>query len=622
VNREMQEPPSHFAGGPDKVEALLGFQAAQAAFREQLAALRRDALAVSDLLRLVKAGAGEAAPVAFDLEVKQDAEAASAALAVDPGLKTRLRAASDQQVFFATYFGAVLALLGEIFAERDIEVSKLALSARLALLKKDGLPRDVARTVFELYGDFSAEKTEDERKAAAKPVLAPVVRKLVDRFESKGFSEEDIVTFCGVLSIQMLGGSKVAWRPGREDAWMYSDARCFSFQERELLKATLRDPRQPFDNSPFFSLVQDRANVTRRTWASIYATDPKRFEQDFSFAFTKLLEWRFKFVADVSPDAINGNDTIEAHFELPASLRLFDFRFARKAFPTTTREWKLATMTKQPTILQMVKQITRKADTVDLSAFNSMSKAAAALGFHFDLNDELDRAAAVHAESIDSNLPKFKPLMVPKKVSEAHFYENYFSRVFLLRKKLSERQDRNSQVVVGSSNPVKKNACIHGFLTAFEGHEKCFVFSQMGVPSGVSSQPIGDKETRQGALNRARICSEKNPGAFCVGIEGGLSDDEVMENLECFAWIAIISPTGEVNCTRTATFNIPPALASLCRKGIELGRADDIIHGTKNSKQRGGTVAQLTQGQIDRTAFYAHAVVLACAPFANPNLHI
>jgi len=349
----------------------------------------------------------------------------------------------------------------------------------------------------------------------------------------------------------------------------------------------------------------------------LYASDAARFRQDFAFAFSKLLEYKFKMESRSLEES--REDETPLKFTLPYELRIFEFT-AAKSLPST-KDWRRAALTKKDKVIDMLASLTRPAGRLDLSVFRHPHPETLA-SFTFDLADEADRNAAVCAESFDNTLTKFKPLLVPK-ISEAAFYHNYFSHVFQIRRSLGEpSKPRTIRVLVGSRNPVKINAVKAGFSDAFDGQDKRFEFAGVDAPSGVSDQPMGNAETRQGAINRAQHCRTKNPAGFAVGIEGGLFDDTEINVVECFAWIAVISPTGEMNCTRTATFNIPPALASLVRKGIELGRADDIVHGTTNAKQKGGTVGTLTNGQIDRTRYYSHAVILACAPFSNPTLHI
>jgi non-canonical (house-cleaning) NTP pyrophosphatase len=59
----------------------------------------------------------------------------------------------------------------------------------------------------------------------------------------------------------------------------------------------------------------------------------------------------------------------------------------------------------------------------------------------------------------------------------------------------------------------------------------------------------------------------------------------------------------------------------LIQQGKELGEADDIVFNQSNSKQANGSIGILTGDVIDRTALYAHAVILALVPFKNPELY-
>jgi inosine/xanthosine triphosphatase len=172
---------------------------------------------------------------------------------------------------------------------------------------------------------------------------------------------------------------------------------------------------------------------------------------------------------------------------------------------------------------------------------------------------------------------------------------------------------RMKRIVVASMNPVKINAARGGFERAFP--EEGFEARGVSVPSGVSDQPMSDDETLAGAMNRAANARAAEPdGDFWVGLEGGVHDHS--GQLEGFAWIVVLSPHG-VGRSRTATFQLPQAVAELVRSGVELGHADDRVFGRSNSKQTNGAVGLLTRDLIDRAAYYEHAVVLALIPFMN-----
>ncbi len=172
-------------------------------------------------------------------------------------------------------------------------------------------------------------------------------------------------------------------------------------------------------------------------------------------------------------------------------------------------------------------------------------------------------------------------------------------------------------IVVASTNPVKAQAALNGFRRMFPA--ETFSVVPVSAPSGVSNQPMDSAETLRGALNRASAARTLRPQAdFWVGIEGGVEEDA--DELAAFAWVAVLSP-GANGKARTGTFFLPPRVAELVRRGIELGEADDIVFGAVNSKQQNGAIGLLTADVIDRTGLYEHAVVLALVGFKNAALY-
>ncbi len=97
-----------------------------------------------------------------------------------------------------------------------------------------------------------------------------------------------------------------------------------------------------------------------------------------------------------------------------------------------------------------------------------------------------------------------------------------------------------------------------------------------------------------------------------------------------FAWVVTgfrnSSSDGSVNQLklgrgRSASFPLPEKIAELIRQGKELGEADDIVFGVKNSKQSNGAVGILTANVITRTSLYVPAVILSLLPFKNPQIY-
>lgn len=171
---------------------------------------------------------------------------------------------------------------------------------------------------------------------------------------------------------------------------------------------------------------------------------------------------------------------------------------------------------------------------------------------------------------------------------------------------------RKVWVVVASQNPVKQEAVRRAFRRAFP--QAVLRVEGVAVPSGVSAQPVGDAETRRGARQRAERARQAVPQAdFWVGLEGGVAWQG--EDLFSFAWVAVLRNDGVWGEARTAAFALPPRVVAFLREGLELGEADDRVFGEHNSKQKMGAVGLLTDGLIDRTTLYEHALVLALIPY-------
>lgn len=174
------------------------------------------------------------------------------------------------------------------------------------------------------------------------------------------------------------------------------------------------------------------------------------------------------------------------------------------------------------------------------------------------------------------------------------------------------------KIVVASKNPVKLNAVQIAFSKMFPDEQ--FTVESVSVESGVPDQPMSDDQTYQGAFNRATHAGQSQPDAdYWVGLEGGI---DVHDNdMVTFAWTVIRSKDGRIGKGRTGTLFLPPGIAELVRQGKELGEADDIVFGKKNSKQANGATGLLTGDVVTRTDSYIMALAAALAPFKNPDLY-
>ncbi len=180
-----------------------------------------------------------------------------------------------------------------------------------------------------------------------------------------------------------------------------------------------------------------------------------------------------------------------------------------------------------------------------------------------------------------------------------------------------QRQANSQLIIVGSKNPVKIEAAEQAFTQAMP--QERWLAQGLDVPSGVSEQPMTDAETLQGAMTRMQNAQKLFPEAdYWVGIEGGI--DRQGSEMHAFAWI-VVSDGRQVGKARTGTFVLPQAITDLIDQGVELGEADDRVFNRENSKQGSGAVGILTQGMIDRKAYYTHAAILALVPFLHDSLY-
>lgn len=172
-------------------------------------------------------------------------------------------------------------------------------------------------------------------------------------------------------------------------------------------------------------------------------------------------------------------------------------------------------------------------------------------------------------------------------------------------------------VIVASTNPVKLAAAQQGFAAMFP--QSAFEFTGIGVPSGVSAQPMTRAETLQGARTRADNAAAAQPDAlYAVGIEGGI--EVVNGHYEVFAWV-VVKSGARYGQAQTGVFYLPEEVARLIRDdGLELGHADDRVFGRSNSKQQSGSIGILTDDALTRADYYVQAVIMALIPFKKPQL--
>ena len=165
------------------------------------------------------------------------------------------------------------------------------------------------------------------------------------------------------------------------------------------------------------------------------------------------------------------------------------------------------------------------------------------------------------------------------------------------------------QIAIGSTNPVKIRAVKNVARKIFPNAE----FVAREVPSGVPGQPRGDKQTRRGAVNRARAVRKATRADWGVGLEAGIVENE-FGAMTC-AWCAIVDRRRRVGIGGSTNMLLPDEVAARVKAGAELGDAMDAFARIKNVKHKMGAIGVLTRGLSNRQRAYEYVLTLAVVRF-------
>ncbi|PSQ50982.1 inosine/xanthosine triphosphatase [Halobacteriales archaeon SW_6_65_15] len=181
------------------------------------------------------------------------------------------------------------------------------------------------------------------------------------------------------------------------------------------------------------------------------------------------------------------------------------------------------------------------------------------------------------------------------------------------------------RVGVGSTNPVKRSAT-ESALREFPGTS----VESVAVESGVSEQPVGERETVEGAQNRARNVLDAADYDIGVGLEGGVAEiaagaagaeTEVGEEVETDGFFLIMWAAA-TDGDRTGVgagprLRLPESIASRVRDGEELGPVMDDVLDMDDVAKKQGAAGALTGGIIDRETALRQAIAGAFGPFVT-----
>jgi inosine/xanthosine triphosphatase len=171
------------------------------------------------------------------------------------------------------------------------------------------------------------------------------------------------------------------------------------------------------------------------------------------------------------------------------------------------------------------------------------------------------------------------------------------------------------RAVVGSTNPAKLEAVHRALARLAPG---CTV-EGLAVATSVRAQPLGDDETRRGAMARARTAIAESGADVGFGLEGGVIFEGAVPFL--VSWVAAIDRDGRSGEASGLRMPLPDGALARLRAGDELGDVIDELFNVHASKQAAGAIGLLTEGFVSRTDAFADLVAMACAPLLRPDLY-
>lgn len=142
------------------------------------------------------------------------------------------------------------------------------------------------------------------------------------------------------------------------------------------------------------------------------------------------------------------------------------------------------------------------------------------------------------------------------------------------------------------------------------------IIKSVDVDSGITDQPLDEKTTTQGAINRAKRAIEKSNNInFSVGLEGGLHEiNNKGYFLVCVA--AIVDLEGNTFIGVGSKLQLPRDVSDQIKKGDQFGeviREYEITH-KQNKKMR-----QLVQELITRKSAFEQAITNAYLSYVGPT---
>jgi len=175
---------------------------------------------------------------------------------------------------------------------------------------------------------------------------------------------------------------------------------------------------------------------------------------------------------------------------------------------------------------------------------------------------------------------------------------------------------RPIQVAVGSTNKVKIDAVRNIFTQAFGLVEVVSVEPEQGA----GKQPR-EKQTIDGAIQRAKNALAKIGADFGVGIEAGLFYNSVLQKHLDIQYCAIVDSSGKMTVGHGPGFEYPPEVIRAVLDGGSVGDTMSQMTQIEMIGHKQGSIGYLSDGLIDRTSLTEIAILMALIPRIRKELY-
>ena len=170
------------------------------------------------------------------------------------------------------------------------------------------------------------------------------------------------------------------------------------------------------------------------------------------------------------------------------------------------------------------------------------------------------------------------------------------------------------KIAIGTTNPIKVAGITEAFTLFFNNPD--IVVTNYDVDSGVADQPIGNKEIKLGAFNRAKkVLLENESANYGIGCEGGISQiEEIYFN---YTWVCIVDRTGSEYYGVSNHIPVSNELMELINSGMNLAQACKQVYKIENLGQKEGYFGLMTNGNLTREEITKHATLSAISQIAH-----